>query len=49
MLPFGKYWNSPAAKGTNNAAVIRCTLPRVDISADDWLLKLNKNMPGTYM
>ena len=26
MLPFGKYWNDPAAKGTNIAAVIRQVL-----------------------
>ena len=26
MLPFGKYWNALAAKGTNSAAVIRQVL-----------------------
>ena len=26
MLPFGKYWNAPATKGTNSAAVIRQVL-----------------------
>ena len=26
MLPFGKYWNAPAAKGTNSAAVIKQVL-----------------------
>ena len=26
VLPFGKYWNSPAAKGTNSAAIIRQVL-----------------------
>ena len=26
MLRFGKYWNAPAAKGTNSAAIIRQVL-----------------------
>ena len=26
MLPFGKYWNAPAAKGTNSVTVIRQVL-----------------------
>ena len=26
MLPFGKYWNAPAAMGTNSAAVTRQVL-----------------------
>ena len=33
MLPFGKYWNAFAAKGTDSAAIIREVLVHPTIAA----------------
>ena len=43
VLPFGKHWNVPAAKGTNSAAVIRQVLVHPTAAACYKLKQLPKS------
>ena len=43
VLPFGNYWNVPAAKGTNSAAVIRQVLVHPTAAAYYKLKQLPKS------
>ena len=43
VLPFGKYWNAPAAKVTNSAAVIRQVLVHPTAAACYKLKQLPKS------